>query len=379
MTNQPIYLLTLLLITSGCQRTDDPTVDQAASGGSQLGTSAIPIAHAEPADLLDLRLRVEPGERFPLIKTVRQSVVQQSSAGEATADTELELHIVLTVESANDDSVVFNVQYSRVKFVQDGQGRRTAYDSAQPPSKLPFAAVPFARLVGNGYTVCVGRDHQIKELIGHDEFLQRCIARVPLDRRQNLMNEIAVRFGDEGVAGFIPDTIGLLPFNAEAKADLASRVQEGDSWTYERHLMQPVPVHLKSTCRVVRVSPNQAEIDIAGRVTPGKTYTTTQQANSGAVSIRGGSTMGVCIVDRRTGLPIDVQRTELLQVEVSAPDGTNVRQDKRIETSVRLFPTERGPVVRNSPGRGTIRPVSAEGIVRPGSARSIPTQVPPAE
>lgn len=375
MTNRLIYLLALFLTVSGCQRAEDPSAAPTTRDETNLGTSAIPVAQAEPADLLDLRLRVEAGDRFPLIKTVRQSVLQQSSSGEATADTELELHIVLKVEAVSDESVVFHIRYSRVRFVQDGQGRRAIYDSAKPRAKIPFAAVPFAGLVGNGYSVRVGRDHQIKEMIGHDEFLQRCIAGVPLDRRQNLMNEIAVRFGDEGVAGFIPDTIGLLPFDADAKAEIASRVQEGDSWKYERHLMQPVPVHLKSTCRVVRVSERQAEIDIAGRVTPGKTYATAQRTGSSSVSIRGGSTMGVCIVDRRTGLPIDVQRTEILQVDVAAPDGSQVRQDKRIETFVRLFPTERGPIVRNSTQQGLIQPVSANGTAQRSTASSIPTQL----
>ncbi len=379
MTNRPIYLLALLLTATGCQRTEAPSADAAARDETDLATSAIPVAQAEPADLLNLRLRVETGDRFPLIKTVRQSVLQQSSSGEASADTELELHIVLKVEATSEESVVFHVQYSRVRFVQDGQGRRAIYDSAKPPARIPFAAVPFAGLVGNGYSVRVGRDHRIKEMIGHDEFLQGCIAGVPLDRRQNLMNEIAVRFGDEGVAGFIPDTIGLLPFDADAKAEIASRVQEGDSWKYERHLMQPVPVHLKSTCRVVRVSEKQAEIDIAGRVTPGKTYATAQRAGSSSVSILGGSTMGVCIVDRRTGLPIDVQRTELLQVEVAAPDGTQVRQDKRIETYVRLFPSERGPVVQNTPQPEQIQSVSGKGISQRNTASSIPTQLPATE
>lgn len=376
MTNRLICLTFLVVTISGCQRSDDKsTADAADPGEARSNVSAIPIAHAEPADLVDLRLRVEPGDRFPLIKTVRQSILQQSNSGEATADTELELHLVLKVESADEQSVVFHVQYSRVRFIQDGQGRRAVYDSAQPPARIPFAAVPYAGLVGNGYSVRVGRDNQIKELIGHDDFMERCIAGIPSERRQNLMNEIAVRFGDEGVAGFIPDTIGLLPFDADAKAEIASRVQEGDSWKYERNLMQPIPVHLKSTCRVVRVSQNQAEIDIAGRVTTGRTYATPQQTDAGAVNIRGGSTMGVCIVDRRTGLPIDVQRTELLQVEVSAPDGTEVRQDKRIETSVRLFPTERGPIVRSTASPTTVQPASARGISRTNTADSIPTQV----
>ena len=71
----------------------------------------------------------------------------------------------------------------------------------------------------------IGRSNNIEALIGYDLFLQRCVTGVSHDRRQTFMNEVAVRCGDEGVAGFIPDTIGLLPFDPGAKPEPASRVQ----------------------------------------------------------------------------------------------------------------------------------------------------------
>ena len=97
------------------------------------------------------------------------------------------------------------------------------------------------------------------------------MADVPVDRRPMLINETAVRFGNEGVAVFVPDTVGLLPFDKEVKPELACHVQEGDSSNYDRRLMQPIPVHLKATCRVIRVTPSSMEIDIARRIIPGQT------------------------------------------------------------------------------------------------------------
>jgi len=374
MKNLSVCVLVTILLTSGCQQTEDSERLAADWAEEESGAAAIPVAQAEPADLLDLRLRLSVGDRFPLIKSVRQSVQQQSAVGAAQADTELELHLVLTVKEITETSVMLDVWYSRVKFTQDGQGRRTVYDSMQPPRRLPYAAVPFSGLTGNGYAVRIGRDNQIQELIGHDEFMARCMARVPEDRRQTLMNEIAVRFGDEGVAGFIPDTLGLLPFDAKAKLELASCVQEGDSWKYERHMMQPVPVNLKSTCRVVRTSNSRVEIDIAGRVTRGKTYSGGKTKAQGAVSILGGTTSGVCIVDRRSGLPVDVKRTEILQIMVAAADGSEIRQDKRIDTQVRMFPEERGPVVQAADSNSGVVPVAAEAPQNGSGVQQIPTQ-----
>ena len=70
------------------------------------------------------------------------AVQQQSAVGAAQAETELELHLVLTVRDVTETSVTLDVWYSRVKFIQDGQGRRTVYDSMQPPPVPPAAPGP---------------------------------------------------------------------------------------------------------------------------------------------------------------------------------------------------------------------------------------------
>ena len=375
MKIQYCSLMVAIVVMAGCQRTNAPATTSESGDNNADDQRAIPVAHAEPADLVDLRLKVQAGDRFPLIKTVEQSVSQQSSTDTASAVTRLQLSLVLTVEEVIEDSIVFNVRYSRIHYAHNVDGHQSVYDSSSPTETIPVDAVPYAGLPGNDYSLRIGPDHRVQELIGHDEFLERCMAGVPVARRATLMNEIAVRFGDDGVAGFVPDTIGLLPFDRKATSELACRVQEGDSWNYERQLMQPIPVNLKSTCRVIRVTPDSTEIDIAGRVTPGTTYSDDASSGGAAVRILGGTTSGTCIVDRRTGLPMDVERRELLNVQVIAPDGTKISQEKRIATTVRLFPEERGTVVGTPRRDSQIIPVSAEGPNKDPRARTIPTTV----
>ena len=57
----------------------------------------------------------------------------------------------------------------------------------------------------------------------------------------NLMHEVSVRFGDNGVTTVVPESIGQLPFDASIPQYLALRVQIGDSWKYERLLIQSMP------------------------------------------------------------------------------------------------------------------------------------------
>lgn len=369
-------LLITCVVLCGCGHEQNDGTAGPARNNDANSTAAIPVAHAEPADLVDLRLRVEKGDRFPLIKTVEQQLTQQTTTAQASAVTRLQLSLMLEVEQATPEEVLFAVRYTRVHYAHNVNGKHTVYDSAAPTGFIPSDAVPYAGLVGHGYSVRIGADHKVIELIGHDRFLQDCLAQVPVARRQSLTNEIAVRFGDEGVAGFIPDTFGVLPFDESAKPELASRVQDGDSWTIERQLMQPIPVHLKSTCRVVRVTPATAEIDIAGRVIPGQTYSSQASGTKSSVRILGGTSSGICVVDRPTGLPVDVQRLEMLNVQVVAPDGTQVSQVKRISTTVRLFPTERGRVVQQLSRETEIVPVSAQSQTDDTGAITIPTSAP---
>lgn len=171
----------------------------------------------------DLRLRVQTGERFPLIKTAEQQLIQTSPSVSITAITQLQLILILLAEDVTDDYVVFNARYTRVYYAHTVDGHRNTYDSTSSIGPIPHDAGPYTGLVNNGYSVRIGRSSQVEERIRHDLFLQRCVSEVPYERRKTLMNEVAVRFGDEGMAGFIPDTIGLLPFDTYAKPELATR------------------------------------------------------------------------------------------------------------------------------------------------------------
>ena len=204
-------------------------------------------------------------------------------------------------------------------------------------------AVPYAGLPGNGYSLIVGPDHRVRKIIGYDEFPERFMFDVPCDRRETLMNEVAVRFGDEAVVEFILDTVGLLPFDKGAGPELACCVQEWDSWKYERRLMQPVPVSLKSTCHLIRVTPTSSEIEIEGRISSGQTYITKHVKSAGSVRINGGSTSGTCVVDRRTGVPKEVHCQEVLNIEIDTPGGILVSQEKQLTSTIRLFPTGTRP------------------------------------
>ncbi|MFM7057574.1 MAG: DUF6263 family protein [Planctomycetota bacterium] len=282
-----------------------------------------------------LELTLREGDRFPLIKTVEQTLLQKSETHPAMARTKLDLSMALTVEEVRADAVLLGVQYSRVVYEHDLAGRRLKFDSASHSGAIPWDAVPYAGMVNNGFAFWIGRDNQIRGLVGYQEFLERCVAEVPLERRQTLLTELSQRFGDDGVANFVDDSIGLLPYDASVDEESASRVLPGDVWTRERRLMQPVPVYLKSTYTLTDIDRDTARIEITGRIASGEAV---NAAGDSRVRISDGRTLGHCIVDRGTGLPLDVQIARHLLIHVQTDDGYEVVQEKEIQTTIRGFP-----------------------------------------
>ena len=288
-----------------------------------------------------LELRLQKGDRFPLVKTVHQTLNQRSELAPALAETRLELTLVITVEEVRDDAILLGVRYSRVNYAHDVAGQQLAYDSSTHAGAVPWDALPYAGMINNGFSFWLGRDNSIREMVGYKEFLERCVAEVPLERRETLLSEISNRFGDDGVANFVDDSIGLLPYNTTVDPDAATRVLPGDVWTRERRLMQPVPVQLTSTYRLTDINDTTAEIDITGRIASGEAAAFN---TAGRLRISGGHSLGRCIVDRATGLPLEMNLTRYITMKLTTADEKEVVQEKTIVTTIRAFPETRGPV-----------------------------------
>lgn len=327
---------------------------------------------SSPADPkgVQLELHLRKGDRFPLIKTVEQSLLQKSDTAPATARTRLELTLAISVEEEREDAILLRVNYGRVVYEHDINGQRLSFDSQTHQGSVPWDAIPYAGMVGNGFSFWLGRDNRIRELVGYQDFLQKCVENVPLDRRQTLLAELSHRFGDDGVANFVDDSIGLLPYDATVDKDAATRVMAGDVWTRERRLMQPVPVYLTTTYRLTEINDATADIDITGRVASGEVV---QESGPGRVRVSGGRSMGNCIVDRATGLPLEMRLTRNMTIHVTTEDNQEVVQEKEILTTIRAFPEVRGPVVKNPPHRSSIAPASGTLDSTSRSATRIPT------
>ncbi|MGE5193921.1 MAG: DUF6263 family protein [Deltaproteobacteria bacterium] len=290
---------------------------------------------------------LKAGDRFPLLKTVTQTLQQPSPNGWVTSRSTLEMLMSVTVEEIHpldgrpqgldprSGQKRLQVNYHRVRFSQDLPGQpRLEYDSNVPTSPVPQAALGYHGLKDNGFGFWTGSDNQIVELAAFDQFVSRCFNDVPVARRQQAAAAMVLPAA-EAIACFVDDTVGVLP---------ATAVREGDCWVRDREVLQPVPLHVSNKCTVRRMTPELAQIEILGIISaPTPNSSIHQPGSTARVVVRGGKSQGDCLVDRRTGLPVESRAEQSLEMTVRMPDGSEFDQQKSTLTTIQSVPDSSPP------------------------------------
>jgi len=293
----------------------------------------------EKVEVLELNLKVN--QRFPMIKTVEQTLSQASTAGISHSKSKLELLLALTVEEINADGRKrFKVIYTGVKYSHNIAGERLSYDSSRSTGPAPPEVQAYQRLVNNGFSFWIGSDNKIVELVGFDGFLKRCLQNTPPEQLETVMAKISESSGDDGIANFIDDSIGLLPYNIDENHK-GGAIRVGETWTKTRRVTQPIPMVLKTEYTLRELNENTATINIAGDIAASKINSPmNQNGKSVQLFIRGGKAFGNCLIDRKTGLPLESKIERFLETTVRLANGKEFEQQKKIITTIQAFPQQ---------------------------------------
>ncbi|MBI1347470.1 hypothetical protein GC163_14420 [bacterium] len=298
--------------------TDAPAYGQ--NDGNSAGMLSLPSA-------ADLSLQLPVGARFPLVKTIEQRLTQQLSTGPVVGQSKLELQLSLLVEEQQAARRRIGVRYHRVRYWQDLGGEVVNYDSAAPPAITPPAALSYAGLKDNTFSFWLGPDNRVQELVGFNEFLRRCVANVPLDQRQNVLNQLSSLGSEDGLANFVDDSIGLLPNPADPQ--LAGQpLKIGSRWAV------PSKMASATQCLLQELTPTNAQIAIVGQISPSNYVDDLRHIK---LSVQGGQCSGLCIVDRKTGMPTQCRIDRQVDMVAQLADGTQIPQRKEIVTTVTAF------------------------------------------
>lgn len=322
--------------------------------------AAVPTAPALPSVALMLNV----GDRFPLRKTVEQQLTQPAPDGKGVSMSRsfLELLLALTVEELrtgpeiprNDPRLGYkrlSVRYSRVRFEQQLVDHTIRYDSANPPAQVPVEALGYHGLAHNTFQFWMDADNQIREMIGFDAFIERCLEPVAPEKRELVRAMLVAGAGADGVANFVDDSIGILPGTA---------VREGDSWNRSRTVLQPVPLRVDNRYTLRQFDQGRVHVEIVGSIRPSLTFRPAEeQTRDVEVNIRKGHVFGHCVVDQRTGLPVEATVNQEMDMRVRLASGSEFDQRKLTTTNVTVFSAQNATEISgDAPAAGTIQPVS---------------------
>lgn len=299
-----------------------------------------------------LGLSLQPGDQFPLKKTVQQHLTQHSQNGMMSDNhSQLEMMLAISVLEKRDERVRLAVRYDRVRYQHQIADESVHFDSSVPQESVSPQTIAYRDMVNDGFSFWIGNDNQIVEVDGLSEFIERCLRNVPPEMRQDVVLGIEASSGDSGIANFVDNTIGLLPYG--------KKTSPGDSWDRRQHIDRPLPMHVSNLYTLKELTDKYAVIDIRGTITPSTSLSNPQYPGLHVI-VNGGNTLGTCTIYRETGLPKESRIDRTIEMSVHVDNSVQFRQTKRIITTIESFPSmnsNRNPVVR-TPGDGAIQQAS---------------------
>jgi hypothetical protein len=303
-------------------------------------SGAIQTAFAELAPKGELKLTLAVGERFPIQKTIKQTLEQQGANGPVTTKSFLSMLFAIVVEAEEDGRKLMNVRYQRVRYEHEILGERVEYDSATIGSKpVPSQALVYHGLIDNGFSFWLGADNQVAEVIDFDEFLKRCVRHVPAAQREVQLNQIVATHEDEGFSNFVDNSIGLLPYDPKATA-CETAVKVGETWDAPKQLvMRPLPMQIDTKYTLTKLTDDHAHISVLGTISPTTAKPTGANASE-LITLTGGHTIGNCVIVRETGLPMKSNVEQRINMEVQIDAQRRFQQHKIIQTTVESFPAD---------------------------------------
>lgn len=370
-----VGLYALLLSLSGCgwlgsERADSESGDAIPELGETAKPSTSREAGNKKISTENLELRLKVGDRFPLVKTVEQRLRQQSPGGgpPIVSSSKLVMTLAITVEGIDQGVKTLGVRYQRVRYEHDIAGEKVSYDSALLPKTVPDAAQVYHGLLDNGFSFELGADNRIVQVHDFESFLKRCVRHAPANQQKELLTRLVATQEDEGIANFVDDSVGMLPYNID-DLNAGGDVKVGTSWRKNREIVRPFPMSIDTAYRLANINERYATLELFGKIQPARIQhasNTIQPAGATEkMTLRSGHSFGTCTIDRESGLPIQSQVSRTMNLTLELPTGVKFDQTKDIVTTIRTFPEQgssatatRAVTPNSAPASSVSRPAS---------------------
>lgn len=223
----------------------------AACSGEQGGDGA--------GNTADLRLRLKQGERLRVWSLTEQEI-RQSMLGELGITQRIGLattYDVLGVDSAG--VATLRVVYDSLAFMQDGAIGHVEYSSADTSAQAPPLASGFAAMIGLGFTIRMGTDGRVLEIMGADSLREQIVRRLAEQRSSAGMPSMNMGQGvsPESLKESIEQGLAMYP---------GRPIRPGDTWTRSTATLQGFPLKGETEYTLKSVDGDIATIGVEGKM-----------------------------------------------------------------------------------------------------------------
>ena len=220
-------------------------------------------ALGQQGDKVELRLRLKKGDVYQVKQSVEQKITQEVQGQKMEIAQTFGFGYLYVVEQVDAESTAtVKITYYSVAMKQDGLMGHTEYDSTHPPEAVPMQAKPFAGMLGQGFTMKITPEGEVKEVKGVGAMLQKMLENSGLPEgpmRDGLISGLKNQFSDEGMKEMMGQVTGFYP---------KERVGVGDTWKRQMMITKGLPMIIDSTYKLKSRKDGVAKIEAVMVVKP---------------------------------------------------------------------------------------------------------------
>jgi hypothetical protein len=217
---------------------------------------------------------------------------------------------VTKVES--DGSALVDAVYEWILYSQDGPMGKSEYDSSKPPATIPDAAVGYAALLGQGFSMKLTPLGEVADIQGVDALLSHIldVLNVPAgSARDAIQKTLEAQFGEEALAESFEKATAIYPDKP---------LSVGDSWSKKLALATGMPMIIDNTWTLKSRKDGVAFVDVKSKIAPNPDAKPLEISGMTVSYELSGDQSGSLELDEATGWPLKSTMKQNLSGQISA-------------------------------------------------------------
>ncbi|MCP4459127.1 MAG: hypothetical protein GY816_14055 [Cytophagales bacterium] len=245
---------------------------------------------------IDLRYDLKKGQLFKVATIVEQNVEQNMMGTEVEVKQKFTMGISYEVTNASDGIFDMKCTYYRVAFESSAMGMEVNYNSENPPSTIPAAALGFAALIGKSFMMKFKATGEVVQITGFETMIEEMIngMELPDEERATTKELLNGQFGGEELTKTMEQSFKFFPSSGEAN--------KGDKWSISTTLGM-YAMDITNNYVLMDYDKRTATITVESEIEK----STFSQNTDGMEMEMSGSQTGQMIIDRKSGMLISAK------------------------------------------------------------------------